>query len=59
MTNLERDTRKMFIDFVTDATGATELNSIIGVKRYGETLTIRLEDGTVKILTIQATEVDE
>lgn len=59
MTNLEKATRSMLLQFMIDNIGATELNPLKQIKDLGEALEVELEDGSKKIVSIIVTDSDE
>lgn len=59
MTNLEKATRAMLLQFFIDSIGATELNPIKQAKDLGSALEVELEDGTKQIVSVIVTDSDE
>jgi len=59
MTNLEKATKSLLIQFFMDSIGSTELNPAQQVKDLGEALEVEFEDGTKKIVSIIVTDSDE
>lgn len=59
MTNLEKATRAMLMQFLLDSIGATELNPIKQIRDLGAALQVEMEDGTKQIVTITVTDSDE
>lgn len=59
MTNLEKATRALLMQFLLDSIGATELNPIKQVRDLGAALEVEMEDGTKQIVTIIITDSNE